>query len=77
MKKGKEATKEDDIYAWENIPDYDRPVLEKFEPHEHPEYQGREKTKLSKVSPIHIGMPLLIKDAIFGNRPNDIPAKQR
>lgn len=50
IKKGKEANKDEDIYAWENIPDYERPVLEKFEPHEHPDYQGREKTKLSKVS---------------------------
>lgn len=57
-KKGKESNKDDDIYAWENIPDYERPVLEKFEPHEHPDYQGREKTKLTKVSPICIGMPL-------------------
>lgn len=59
MKKGKAGVKEEDLYAWENIPDYERPVLEKYEPSEHPEYQGREKTKLSKVSPaIYIGMLL-------------------
>lgn len=44
-------TKKDDssLYDWENIPDYDRPVLEKFEKHAPPEYAGRDKTKLSKV----------------------------
>lgn len=47
----KKTKKEGDnsLYDWEKIPDYDRPVLEKFEKHEHPEYAGREKTKLSKV----------------------------
>lgn len=38
-----------DVNAWENIPDYDRPVLETFQPHDKAEYAGRDKTKLSKV----------------------------
>ncbi|KAJ8923567.1 hypothetical protein NQ315_010146 [Exocentrus adspersus] len=36
---------------WENIPDYERPVLEKYEKNAPPEYAGREKTKLSKEKP--------------------------
>lgn len=48
MKKTKKDDK-DSIYDWENIPDYDRPVLETFEKHTPPEYAGRDKTKLSKV----------------------------
>ncbi|KAJ8977335.1 hypothetical protein NQ317_018617 [Molorchus minor] len=36
---------------WENIPDYERPVLEKFEKHPAPEFAGREKTKLTKEKP--------------------------
>lgn len=47
-KKVKKEAKQD-YYDWENIPDYERPVLEKFEKHAPPEYGGREKTKLSKV----------------------------
>lgn len=47
-KAGKKAEKAD-YNEWENIPDYERPVLEKYEPNAPPEYGGREKTKLSKV----------------------------
>jgi hypothetical protein len=48
VKKGSKASKED-IEAWQNIPDYERPVLEKYEPNAPPDYAGREKTKLTKV----------------------------
>lgn len=48
VKKTKKEEKYD-YNEWENIPDYERPVLEKFEKHAPPEYGGREKTKLSKV----------------------------
>lgn len=32
-----------------DIPDYDRPVLEKYEPNAPPEFAGREKSKFAKV----------------------------
>lgn len=48
LKKPKTAKKEGPE-EWENIPDYDRPVLEKYEPGDHPDYKGREKTQLTKV----------------------------
>jgi hypothetical protein len=50
VKKGSKASKED-IEAWQNIPDYERPVLEKYEPNAPPDYAGREKTKLTKDKP--------------------------
>ncbi|KAJ8930896.1 hypothetical protein NQ314_016317 [Rhamnusium bicolor] len=47
IKKGKKEEKID-YNEWENIPDYERPVLEKFEKHAPPEYAGREKNKVEQ-----------------------------
>lgn len=48
-KVGKKATDKDKGYELPEIPDYERPVLEKFEPHDKPIFEGREKSKFSKV----------------------------
>lgn len=64
-KKAKEEKKEsyDD---WENIPDYERPVLEKFEKHPPVDYKGREKTQLTKVRELDECDAIIIKTRIFG-----------
>lgn len=45
----KKAEKKDDDYGLYEIPDYDRPVLEKYEKGDDYIYGGRDKTKLTKV----------------------------
>lgn len=48
-KTGKKGSDKEKSYELPEIPDYERPVLEKFEPHDPHVYEGREKTKLTKV----------------------------
>lgn len=45
----KKVEKKDDNYGLYEIPDYDRPVLEKYEKGDDYMYGGRDKTKLTKV----------------------------
>lgn len=46
----KKAEKKEVDYGLYEIPDYERPVLEKYEKGDEYVYGGREKTKLGKVS---------------------------